>query len=61
MVRGGHPRRFDRKKCDISTIKEPHASDYRYMMEMKPQDNADIIFERFEENIQLPDSSNQTS
>lgn len=49
------------KKCDISTIKEPHASDYRYMMEMKPQDNADIIFERFEENIQLPDSSNQTS
>ncbi|EHN8924484.1 hypothetical protein F6U03_004306 [Enterobacter asburiae] len=49
------------KKLDISTIKEPHASDYRYIIEMKPQDNADIIFERFEESIQLPDSSNQTT
>ncbi|MTD06150.1 hypothetical protein GKN89_05295 [Serratia sp. YC16] len=36
---------------DIDNIPEPHASDYRYILEMSPQHNADIVFERLEENI----------
>ena len=35
---------------DIDNIPEPHASDYRYILEMNPQHNADIVFERLEEN-----------
>ncbi|ELY1863853.1 shikimate kinase [Serratia nevei] len=35
----------------IDDIHEPHASDYRYILEMSPQNNADIVFERLEENI----------
>ena len=36
---------------DIDNIPEPHASDYRYILEKSPQNKADIIFERLEENI----------
>ncbi|MCI5461759.1 shikimate kinase [Escherichia coli] len=36
---------------DITKIPEPHASDYRYILERSPQNEADIIFERLEENI----------
>ncbi|WOR23496.1 hypothetical protein R2X23_14830 [Citrobacter braakii] len=36
---------------DIDRIPEPHASDYRYILERSPQNKADIIFERLEENI----------
>ncbi|EML4853926.1 (d)CMP kinase [Morganella morganii subsp. morganii] len=36
---------------DINYIPEPHASDYRYILEFNPQYNADIVFERLEENI----------
>ncbi|EPX1305531.1 shikimate kinase [Escherichia coli] len=36
---------------DIDNIPEPHASDYRYILEKSPQNKADIIFERWEENI----------
>lgn len=36
---------------DINSIPEPHASDYRYILERSPQNKANIIFERLEENI----------
>lgn len=33
---------------DISKIPEPHASDYRYILEEHPQNSASIVFERLE-------------